>query len=67
MDSQPSTPHQFTPEELANNARLLAALPRGSDVPVRDRIVDYEVVEMAALFREGNPEKLTSKKCSQPI
>ncbi|WP_426116742.1 amidase [Pseudomonas sp. DSP3-2-2] len=62
MDNQPSTPHQFTPEEQANNARLLAALPRGSDVPIRDRIVDYEVVEMAALFREGNPDKLTSEE-----
>ncbi|WP_443691854.1 amidase [Pseudomonas sp.] len=52
----------FTPEEQALNARLLAALPRGSSIKKRDRIVDYEVVEMAALFREGNPNKLTAEQ-----
>lgn len=61
MDNPPSSPLQFTPEEHANNARLLAALPRGADITRRVRIVDYEVVEMAALFREGNPDKLTSE------
>ncbi len=52
----------FTPEEQALNARLLAALPRGTSINKRDRIVDYEVVEMAALFREGNPDKLTAEQ-----
>jgi Asp-tRNA(Asn)/Glu-tRNA(Gln) amidotransferase A subunit family amidase len=62
MENKDITTAQFTPEEYANNARLLAALPRGSAVPIQDRIVDYEAVEMAALFREGNPEKLTSEE-----
>jgi len=53
---------EFTPDEQALNARLLADLPRGSSINKRDRIVDYEIVEMAALFREGNPEKLTAEQ-----
>jgi Asp-tRNA(Asn)/Glu-tRNA(Gln) amidotransferase A subunit family amidase len=45
---------QFPPEEQATNARLLAALPDGSSIVKRGRIVDYEVIEMAALLRSGD-------------
>ncbi|MEA9994706.1 amidase [Pseudomonas sp. 10B1] len=37
--------------DTALNARLLAALPPRSSIPLRDRIVDYEIAEMATLFR----------------
>jgi len=53
MDNLLAQIWRFTPEERANNARLLAALPDAACVVKRDRIVDYEVVEMAALFRNG--------------
>ncbi|KPB53733.1 putative amidase [Pseudomonas amygdali pv. myricae] len=46
----------------ANNLRLLAALPHGASIEKRERIVDYDIVELAALLREGNPEKLTSEQ-----
>lgn len=46
----------------ANNLRLLAALPPGASVERRERIVDYEIVELAALLREGNPQKLTAEQ-----
>ncbi len=35
------------------NARLLATLPRRDTLKLRARIVDYEIVEMAVLFRTG--------------
>ncbi|HEX8595213.1 MAG TPA: amidase [Pseudomonas sp.] len=54
MDNSFTETLQFTPEEQANNARLLAALPIASSVFRRERIVDYEVVEMAALLRSGD-------------
>jgi len=53
MDNPLTDALQFTPEEKANNARLLAALPQASDIPERARIVDYEIVEMAVLLRNG--------------
>lgn len=62
MDSLEYLNPTFTPEEHLNNARLLADLPKGSSVPQRERIVDYEVVELAALFREGNPQRLTAEQ-----
>ncbi|KAA8707392.1 amidase [Pseudomonas cannabina] len=62
MRSQLSIETATTPEEQANNVRLLAALPRGASVEKRDRIVDYEIVELAALLRECNPEKLTAEQ-----
>ncbi|MEB0039472.1 MULTISPECIES: hypothetical protein [unclassified Pseudomonas] len=43
--------------DTALNTRLLAALPPRSSIPLRDRIVDYEIVEMAVLFRS---KELTS-------
>ncbi|RMU68013.1 Amidase [Pseudomonas syringae pv. aptata] len=46
----------------ANNLRLLAALPRGAGIERRERIVDYEIVELAALLREGNPQRLTAEQ-----
>lgn len=39
------------PELRAVNARLLACLPARSSFKLRNRIVDYEIVEMAVLFR----------------
>lgn len=53
---------RFTPEEHALNARLLAALPPRDSIRPRERDVDYEIVEMAVLFREG---ELTSQKITQ--
>jgi Asp-tRNA(Asn)/Glu-tRNA(Gln) amidotransferase A subunit family amidase len=53
MDNLLTETVQFTPEEQANNARLLAALPAVADIPERTRIVDYEIVEMAVLLRNG--------------
>ena len=35
------------------NDRLLASLPLRSEIKLRERIVDYEIVEMAVLFRTG--------------
>lgn len=52
----------FTPEEQALNARLLAELPPVSSISKRERIVDYEIVEMAALFREKKPDGLTAEQ-----
>lgn len=46
----------------ANNLRLLAALPRGAGIERRERIVDYDIVELAALLREGNPQRLTAEQ-----
>lgn len=62
MDNPLTETLQFTPEEQANNARLLADLPAVADIPERERIVDYEIVEMAALLREDllSPRRLTS-------
>lgn len=37
--------------DTALNTRLLAALPPRSSIPLRARIVDYEIVEMAVLLR----------------
>lgn len=53
MDNPIAGTWQLSPEERANNARLLAALPDCLSIVKRDRIVDYEVVEMAALFRNN--------------
>ncbi|MDA3136177.1 amidase [Pseudomonas syringae] len=41
---------------------MLAALPRGAGIERRERIVDYEIVELAALLREGNPQRLTAEQ-----
>lgn len=41
------------PLENDLNARLLASLPLRSEIRLRERVVDYEVVEMAVLFRTG--------------
>ncbi|MEE4667651.1 amidase [Pseudomonas alliivorans] len=62
MDSITPLTSTFTPEEHLNNARLLADLPKGSSIPPRERIVDYEVVELAALLREGNSQRLTAEQ-----
>ncbi|WP_229631247.1 amidase [Pseudomonas syringae] len=46
----------------ANNLRLLAALPCSASIERRERIVDYDIVELAALLREDNPQGLTAEQ-----
>ncbi|MCF5822943.1 amidase family protein, partial [Pseudomonas syringae] len=48
--------------QRANNLRLLAALPCGASIERRERIVDYDIVELAALLREDNPQRLTAEQ-----
>lgn len=45
--------NRSAPLDDALNARLLAALPPRNTIEPRARIVDYEIVEMAVLFRTG--------------
>lgn len=47
------TANRSAPLDDALNTRLLAALPPRNTIEPRARIVDYEIVEMAVLFRSG--------------